>query len=1149
MATAGFGNGESHAIQSASLAVDDLIDALEGRKILLSLEGDKLRLSAPKGAVDTALREELTARRDEIIEAVREREQRKLSRRERDLQPTRIPRNGRLPLSFAQQRLWFLDRLNPGGNAYTIGGASRVSGAIDLDVFAKATGLLAQRHEALTMRFREADGTPFAEIGEGQSLTFEIVDASGTPEDEREAAARRLIAERMREPFDLANGPLLRITAIRFDDDDHVLLNRTHHIVADGWTLAMTSRDCCLAYNALMQGQTPALPPVVAQCADHAAWERRAAERGGWDSELEFWKRELAGAPAITELPGDRLRPAKPSYRGQRIERDIDAELVQRLRKLAATHGVTMYMVLVAALQILIYRHSGQDDVVIGTPVANRDRSEFEQTFGCLINNVVLRGDLSGDPTIAEFLQRVRVATLRAFEHGSLPFDLVVDAVAPDRSVSHTPVFQLLFSYMAFVDLDRSLLGTRSEPMQIDTGATRFDLSVEMIEFRGKIRTLYEYSTDLYDAKTLERTHDRLEALLRALCDDAEQPIGRVPMDAPADLAERSTLPEAPRPAPAKASVPALIDALAHRAPERVAVIAGDTMLDYRALVARANGMAHRLHDAGVRPGDLVAVALDRDADLPAAMLAIWKSGAAYVPLDPAHPAERLALVLDDARPRLVVTLTELASRLPPNWTDATLLLDREEVAPAAAPPAVPVSPTDLAYVIYTSGSTGRPKGVEVEHWNLAAFLDAMRQSPGFAPDDVLVAVTTPSFDIAGLELWLPLTTGGRVVISRPEDARDGRALAALLAKSDATVLQATPATWQLLVESGWTGAPRLKALCGGEAMPGPLPAALLPRVGSLWNLYGPTETTIWSTAARISSPDDPVTIGGPIEGTRVYVLDAADRPAPTGVVGELCIAGAGVARGYRERPELTAEKFVTLDLPGIGRERLYRTGDHARRLRDGRLVFHGRKDAQIKLRGYRIELGDIEAALTRLPGLAEAAAAVVADDTGAPSLVAYVVTRQDAGFDETAARQALRAALPEYMVPMHFVALDALPRTPNLKVDRRALPKPPPRQALSPEQTALMAPTERKVAEIWCDVLGLGAVGLHDNFFDLGGHSLLLLRLHERLRAELGDVIGLVDLFQRTTVAQQATAYAGGSDADAAAAITRARQRAEMLS
>lgn len=1148
MTPANLGNGGSQGQDCFSYEVDDLIERLSARKITISLDGSKLRLTAPKGAVDATLKEALTARRDEIVEALRRREERARMTAAHDSPIPRPDRNRPLPLSFAQRRLWFLDRLNPGGSAYTIGGASRILGAFDLDLLGRAVDLLVERHEALRMRFREADGTPFAEVSPDVRPTLEVIDASGTPPDERDATATRLIGELMAEPFDLTEGPLFKVTAIRFDDDDHALLNRTHHIIADGWSLALAGRDCCLFYNALRAGTTPALPPIDAQCADHAAFEHRAAECGLWDEDLGFWRDTLAGAPAITELPGDRPRPAQPSFRGGRVTRDIDADLTARLRALATAHGSTVFMVLVAALQILLHRHSGQDDVVIGTPVANRDRAEFEHTIGCLINNISLRGDCSGDPSFATCLDRVRKATLRALEHSAPPFDLVVDATAPERSVSHSPIFQTLFSYMAFPESDVSPAGTRTVPMPVHTGATRFDLAVEMAEFRGVIRTTYEYSSDLYDEETLERTHGRLESLLSAACDDAEVPISRLQMRSPEDRAEPDV---AAGPDPARPAGPdsvSMIDAVAARSPARPAVEAGGTTTDYGGLVARANGIARHLAAAGVGPGDRVAVALDRDVDLPAAMLAAWKAGAAYVPIDPTHPPERLDLILSDSQPRVLVTVSSLRARLSEAWTGDMVVLDEAAIAPADAPPRAAPAPDDIAYVIYTSGSTGKPKGVEVTHANLASFLEAMRMSPGFGADDVLVAVTTPSFDIAGLEIWLPLTTGGRVVIASRAAALDGRALGALIDETGATVMQATPAVWRLLIDGGWVGSTRLKALCGGEQMPASLPGALLPRIGSLWNMYGPTETTIWSTAMRIEHPDAPITIGHPIAGTRTYVLDAADRPAPRGVVGELCIAGPGVARGYRNRPELTAEKFATLEIPGFGRERLYRTGDRARRLGDGSLVFCGRDDHQVKLRGYRIELGEIEAALARAPGVAEAVAAVAEGGTGGPILAAYVVASDEAGFSEAAIRGSLRTALPEYMVPTRILRLDALPRTPNLKVDRRALPDPaPPAPEVEADDSVLMSPSERKVARIWCDVLSIPSVGLHDSFFDVGGHSILLLRLHERLRGALGEAIGLVELFQRTTVAQQAEAYDGAGASAGSAALARARRRAEM--
>jgi amino acid adenylation domain-containing protein len=668
---------------------------------------------------------------------------------------------------------------------------------------------------------------------------------------------------------------------------------------------------------------------------------------------------------------------------------------------------------------------------------------------------------------------------------------------------------------------------------------------------------LWEYSSDLFDEETIGRLHAQLERLLEAA---AAQPSCRV-QDLPVLTADEerrilddwnATGLEHDR----SRCVHHLLEATAVARPDATAVVDADGKLTFRALEERANRLAHLLVERGVKPGSLVAVCVDRTADMPAAIAAVLKTGAAYVPLDPTHPAERLRYTLEDAGVACVVSLSQFAPLLAD--AGAPLVLLDEVAAELAVKPSTPlavaVKPEDRAYVIYTSGSTGRPKGVEVEHRNVVAFLEAMRRKPGLGADDALLAVTTLSFDIAGLELWLPMMVGARIVIATKAEVLDGERLAALLEEQQITMLQATPATWRLLLGAVWTGKSDLKALCGGEALPKDLAQALVGRVFELWNMYGPTETTIWSTLSRIDDPNAPITVGRPIENTRVYVLDRSGRPAPIGVPGELCIGGEGVARGYHERPELTAEKFVALSLPGRPGDRVYRTGDMARLLADGRVDFLGRRDHQVKVRGHRIELGEIEAVLAGHPGVDRCVVVVREDAPGDARLVGYVVEDGAGRFVEDEARTTLRARLPEYMIPNVFTVLPALPLTPNGKIDRKALPEPgrAEKTASAALDDAHFTPVQRRVATAWRSVLSAERVSLHDNFFDIGGHSLLLVKLHAALRAEFGGELRMVDLFQWTTVAAQAARLeatrpsAGRAPAPAVAPASSALSRAQ---
>jgi amino acid adenylation domain-containing protein len=734
-----------------------------------------------------------------------------------------------------------------------------------------------------------------------------------------------------------------------------------------------------------------------------------------------------------------------------------------------------------------------------------------------------------------------------AFEHAEIPFDVLVDGLRPERSTDRAPIFQVLFAFQSF---PTTVQGTRDFTVEHaappDTHGARFDLALEMAEHEGKLVLMVEYATDLFEDATIARLQAQLGRLLRAVAADPQARVDDLPPLPPAAAGVlhgwNATELEHDR----TRGLHQLLEATARARPEAPAATAGETTLTFRALDERANRLAHLLVRLGVKPGDRVAVCLDRTTDMPVAIAAVLKAGAAYVPLDPTHPADRLRYVLEDAGTAAGVTLGRFAPILEGAGTPLVRLdeAEAELAALPATPPAVTVRPEDVAYVMYTSGSTGRPKGVEVMHGNVVAFVESMRRTPGFGAGDVLLAVTTLSFDIAGLELWLPMATGGRIVIASRGDVLDGERLVALLQEHGVTMLQATPSTWRLLLGAGWAGKQDLKALCGGEALPRDLAAALVPRVGELWNMYGPTETTIWSTLDRVTDAEAPITVGRPIHNTRVYVLERSGQLAPIGVAGELCIGGEGVARGYYRRPELTAEKFTTIALPGGRSERVYRTGDVARLRSDGRLDFLGRRDHQVKVRGHRIELGEIEAVLAGHPGVRTCVVTVREDAPGDQRIVGYVVPVRGAAFDAEAARTTLRARLPEYMVPNAFVTLEAMPLTPSGKIDRKVLPAPAAQAPVGGDAgDALMTPVQRKVAGAWREVLRVDRVGLNDNFFDIGGHSLLLVKLHATLKRDLGCELSLVELFQWTTVAAQAARVAAAAPPDSA--LRRAQARA----
>ncbi len=1066
------------------------------------------------------------------------------------------PRDGDLPLSFAQQRLWFLHQLEPGSAGYNMPIAVRFQGPLVPAVLERAAAEIVRRHESLRTTFALSGGEPVQVVAPPEPFSLPVVELEEIPSSLDEA--RRLAGEEARRSFDLELGPLWRLRLLRLAAEDHVVLLTMHHIISDGWSIGIFIHELAALYGALARGEEPPLPPLPVQYADFTVWQRGWLAGDVLAAQLAWWRQRLGGALPVLELPLDRPRPPLQTFRGARLHLAVPADLTERLRALAGERGATLFMVLLAAFKTLLLRYTGQEDLLVGVPIAGRNRSEIEGLIGFFVNTLVLRTDLSRDPGFAELLDRVRDTTVGAYAHQDLPFEKLVEEIRPRRDLARSPLFQVMLGLennpvAAAAPAAPSLVAT---PLEIDAGAARFEWTFFLAERGGAIAGSVEYNTDLFDEATVSRAVGHWTRLLAAAAGDAGELLSRLPL-LPAEE-ERQLLVawnETARDFALDRPVHALIARHAARSPAAPAVLCEGGALSYGELDARANRLAHRLRALGVGPEVPVGIYLDRSLAMPAALLAVWKAGGAYLPLDPAYPRERLSYMLEDSGAPVVLTEESLLATVPPSAARA-VCLDREDVAgESAQDPGVPAGPESLAYVLYTSGSTGRPKGVQIPHGALVNFLESMRERPGLAAGDRLLAVTSLSFDIAGLELFLPLLAGARVEIASRELAADGPRLLSRL--GEATVLQATPSTWRLLLDAGWQGNAGLKALCGGEALPPKLAGEIAARAGSLWNMYGPTETTIWS-ATRLVGPQAgegaaAVPIGGPIANTRIYVVDAGLRPAPIGVPGELLIGGAGLARGYLGRPALTAERFIPDPFSGDAGARLYRTGDLARWLAAGEVEFLGRLDHQVKVRGYRIELGEIEAALEQHPAVRAAVVLVREDVPGDHRLTAYVVAGDGAAPRSGELRRHLRAKLPEYMVPSAFVVLAELPLLPNGKVDRKSLPAP-----LAPEGERLETPAaftaprgrlEGAVSEIWRAVLNRERVGVHDNFFDLGGHSLLMAQVHHRLRASLpaGLAAGLtmVELFQYPTIA--ALARHLSPEVDAPAEGEPGRLRAEI--
>ncbi|HYN23256.1 MAG TPA: amino acid adenylation domain-containing protein, partial [Thermoanaerobaculia bacterium] len=1040
------------------------------------------------------------------------------------------PHGGQLPTSFAQQRLWFLDQLEPGSFVFNLAGAVRLEGSLDIAALAGALNGIVRRHEALRTTFAEEDGEPRQRIAQPAVLPLTVLDFSTVPAAPREAEARRIAAAEARRPYDLARGPLVRSTLLRLAEREHALLIGMHHIVSDGWSLGIFVHELSRLYR----GES--LPELSVQYADYSVWQRSWLSGDALEERLDWWVRQLAGAPQVLELPLDRPRPSVQTYRGARLFLSIGSDLEQRLEATSRRLGVTPFMLLLGGFATLLTRYGSQSDVVVGTPIANRGRAELEDLIGFFANTLALRIDASGDPGFAELARRIRGGALGAYAHQEMPFERLVDELRPERDLSHAPVFQVMMALQNLPAAHLDLQGVTLSPLEFDLARASYDLSLFFYpRSDGGLLARLEYATDLFDAGTAERFGAHLSNLLEGIAESPERRLSELPV-LTAD--ERRELLAAGNRTAAEVPAKLLHQLFEERAEERPGAIAvrhEGVSLTYAELNGRANRLAHRLRRLGVGPDRLVAVCLERSPEMLAALLGVLKAGGAYVPLDPTYPADRVAWVLADSRAAVLITRGDLAHSLPP--AEASILaLDEAGLAQeSVANPRPLAEPENLAYVIYTSGSTGRPKGVAVRHRGAVNFLDSMARRPGVGPDDVVLAVTTIAFDIAVLELFLPLSRGARVELVERETTMDGVRLMARIALSGATVMQATPATWRLLLEAGWEGSPGLKVLCGGEALPPDLARELLARSAELWNVYGPTETTVWSAVQRVSVDDAAgsrssrsIPLGEAINNTELYLLDrfaSGLEPVPSGAPGELYIGGSGLARGYLGRPDLTAERFVADPFSGRPGARLYRTGDLVRRRpRDGALEFLGRTDHQVKIRGFRIELGEIEAVLSNHPSVRECAVVVREDVPGTKRLVAHLGLQAGAAADAEALRSALRAKLPEYMVPNVFAVMPSLPLTPNGKIDRRALLSAPAPES-SGSGTVMVPPrdpAEEVLASVWAEVLRLDRVGIHDNFFALGGDSILVIQTATRSR-QRGVRFTPRQLFQNQTVAQLA--------------------------
>ena len=1094
----------------------ELLDLLAKQGVVFWGEGSRLRYRASSGTLTDAMRSQLASQKDSVLCAWRERAAQNVVSH---------------PAAHGQRASWFLHQSHPRSGTYNVAFSARVRSAIDLPALRRSFQALVDRHPSLRTTFSDESDGLVQRVHGWTPVCFSVHDRSGIDLPR----LREEIYEASQAPFDLRTGPLMRIDLFKRSGDDQVLLVTIHHIAADGWSIFLLLDDLRRLYPAESNGGAAPPPRPACDVLQYTRWQEAILAGPKGQEHEAYWLSKLAGVPTPLNIPTDRPRPVSSSERGASLTIDLGNDLSDAVRALAAREGATPFVVLLTAYQILLHRYTGQHEVIVGSPAYGRDRPEFANVVGLFINMIPLKATFSDDPPFRELLARMRQTVVEGIQHQDYPFPLLVEKLQPNRGFSRTPVFQTVFNLQKYPQVAglEPLLSQAGSEARVEFGGLvlesfpipqqegQLELSVELAEKGGAYKGVIKYDTDLFDASTMRRLSSHYATLLRSIVASPERSVSQLPL---LERTEREWLVAGvnatDREYARERTVVDLIREQVARRPEAKAVSFEKDDLTYAELDTRSTRLARHLQSLGVGQESLVGVCLERGLEMMVCVLAVLKAGGAYLPLDPALPGERLRYMVEDSGAKVLVTQMGLSAALFSGLDLVRVYLDddKDQIDQQSSEPLPSrAGPSSLAYALYTSGSTGRPKGVEIEHRALTNFLCSMAREPGLTEKDVLLAVTTLAFDIAGLELFLPLITGARIELASRETALDGVALGRALSTSGATVMQATPATWQMLFDSGWRGDRRLKVLCGGEAMDRDLAARLVSTCGSVWNMYGPTETTIWSSVARLES--DEVTIGRPIANTRMYVLDGHQEPVPRGVVGELWIGGEGVARGYLNRAELTRERFIE-DQFHAG-ERIYRTGDRARHLPDGRLECLGRIDNQVKIRGYRIELGEIEAALSVHEGVRNCVVAARKEQTSDVRLVAYVVPNSSHPPAAEVLRRYLKTILPDYMVPSAFAFLDAIPLSPNGKVDRNALPTPG--ADLSDLSGGYVAPrnqVEHVMAGIWAEVLGVKKVGVFDHFFELGGHSLSASRLIARLNSAFQIELPLRSIFIEPTIA-----------------------------
>jgi amino acid adenylation domain-containing protein len=1071
----------------------------------------------------------------------------------------RRARQGDLPLSFAQERLWFLDQLEPGSAVYNVCQAVRMHGVVNIKALERALNEIVARHEGLRTNFLAAEGRPVQIISDERALVLNVIDLTdwqdGTADDERQ----RRLKEESRRPFDLSRDLLVRALLVRTSAVEQTLMVTLHHIISDGWSVGIMFRELASLYAVFCADERSPLPEVPIQYADYVLWEREMMQGAALERLLAYWRKQLKGPLPVLELPVDNPRSIAPMSRGAAQTTQLSRPLTQALKGLGQQEGATLFMTLLAAFQTLLHRWTGQEDIVVGSVVAGRRKVELEKLIGFFVNTLVFRGDLTGEPTFRELLVRTREMAVGALAHQDLPFDRLVNDLRPDRSLSRNPLFQVMFVLQSAPMAPTNLPQVRLEPVDVDTGTAKFDLTLSMMETADGLRAGLEYNADLFEPTTIARMLGIFRTLLESIVANPDQPITRLALLTPTERHEllsgwNQTATNYPR----TQTIAQLFEEQVARAPHATALVFDHQRLTYRQLDAQANRLARWLRRAGVGPETLVGLCIERSTELIVALLGILKAGATYVSLDPTYPTERLSFMLRDIGAPVLLTQDKLRARVEsfargaaetgnpvdPAATDSTapwaygrsgsatiLSLDTEWARIAAEsdePLPCTVTAENLAYVSYTSGSTGQPKGVSVTHRGVVRLVRDTDFAQ-FGPEDVFLQFAPIAFDASTLEIWGALLNGGRLVVYPPGPTSHAE-LAEFIERDGITTVWLTAGLFHQMVEEQLDHLQNVRQLlAGGDVLsPAHVTRALdqLPRT-RLINGYGPTENTTFTCCHRITAaplPGRSVPIGKPIANTQVYILDQHLQPVPTGVPGELYAGGDGLARGYLNRPELTEEKFIPHPFSREPNARLYRTGDRARWLPDGSIEFLGRMDRQVKIRGFRVEPGEIETVLSTHPDVKDCAIIVRDDVDGGKRLVAYVVPKSQPAPAADVWRVHLVDRLPDYLIPAAFFTIEALPLTANGKVDLQALPADDgARPDLQGQYVAPRDDVERQLAGIWETVLNVRPIGVRDQFFALGGHSLLAVRMAAQLERVFAKKLPVAAIFQHRTVEQLA--------------------------